>query len=100
MLFSTKNFPVYKIFLLHEAKNEHFVKRSKTSFYLSVKLGGVRVEKNYFISSCSLGLRDIRTKNRFEKSVGHSGEISKLKFQKTPAFFQNILHTYSLRVGM
>ena len=46
-----KNFPVFIIFLLTEAKNEHLLKPRKTPFYLSMKFGvfGLKKKKKNYI---------------------------------------------------
>jgi hypothetical protein len=45
-----KNFPVFIIFLLPEAKNEHLLKPRKTPFYLSMKFGvfGLKKKKKLY----------------------------------------------------
>ena len=94
-----KNFPVFIIFLLPEAKNEQFVKNSKTPFYLSIKLGVFGLKKK-IISSCSLGLRDIRTKNRFEKSVAIPEKAQSENFKTRRRLSKTYNIPISLRVGM
>jgi hypothetical protein len=88
------------IFLLPEAKNEHFVKNSKTPFYLSIKLAVFGLKKKIYISSCSLGLRDIRTKKRFEKSVAIPEKIQSENFKKRRRSSKTYNIPISLRVGM
>jgi hypothetical protein len=96
-----KNFPVFIIFLLPEAKNEHLLKPRKTPFYLSMKFGVFELKKKKkIILSCSLGQRDIRSKNRFEKSVAIPEKTQSENFKTRRRLSKTYNIPISLRVGM
>jgi hypothetical protein len=95
-----KNFPVFIIFLLPEAKNEHLLKPRKTPFYLSMKFGVFGLKKKKIILSCSLGQRDIRSKNRFEKSVAIPEKTQSENFKTRRRLSKTYNIPISLRVGM